>query len=117
MQIENICGQPSRTFDLRPGMDLRIADFSPCETVDRTFESTNPVLRFYFHIAASGYWELRSPYGNTPESKIPHRDRFSMIFFYPELEGKMHWPADGRQFHISITISPPLLNSYLGACL
>ena len=110
----NSKGSP-RVFDLRPGMGLRIVDFRPRETVDGTFESANPMLRFYFHIAASGYWELRSPYSNTPESKVPHTDRFSMVFFYPELEGTMHWPADRRQFHVSIQIAPSLLNSYLGA--
>jgi AraC family transcriptional regulator, transcriptional activator of the genes for pyochelin and ferripyochelin receptors len=117
METESPSREPARIIHLRQGMGLRIADFSPSETVDATFESANPMLRFYFHIVASGYWELRSRYGNTSETKIPHRDRFSLAFFYPELEGKMHWPADGRQSHVSITITPPLLESYLGACV
>jgi AraC family transcriptional regulator, transcriptional activator of the genes for pyochelin and ferripyochelin receptors len=105
----------ARIVNLRPGMVLRIADFSPYETLDRTFESANPMLRFYFYVAASGYWELRSPFINASENKVPHSDRFSMVCFYPEMEGRMHWPADGRQFHVSVKIAPPLLQSYLGA--
>jgi AraC family transcriptional regulator, transcriptional activator of the genes for pyochelin and ferripyochelin receptors len=103
-----------QTFSLRPGLNVNAADFKPSETTENRFQSTSPVLRFYFHIAGSGYWELQSPHGRTAENRITHCDRFSTALFYPELEGKMHLPAECRQFHLSIHISPTLLNSYLG---
>jgi hypothetical protein len=103
-----------QTFSLRPGLSLNVADFKPSETIEKRFQSTSPVLRFYFHIAGSGYWELRSPNGKAAKNRITHCDRFSTVFFYPELEGKMYLPAEHRQFHLSIHISPTLLNSYLG---
>lgn len=103
-----------QTFSLRPGLNVNVADFKPSATTENQFQSASPVLRFYFHIAGSGYWELRSPQGKMAKNRIAHCDRFSTVFFYPELEGKMYLPAERRQFHLSIHIWPTLLNSYLG---
>ena len=103
-----------QSFSLRSGLDVIVADFKPTETTEKRFQSTSPVLRFYFHIAGNGYWELRSPNGKAVKNRIAHCDRFSTVFFYRELEGKMHLPAGHRQFHLSIYIAPALLNSYLG---
>lgn len=49
-----------KSFSLNAGMNLYIADFEPHETIERTFESTKPVLGFYFHLAASAYWDARA---------------------------------------------------------
>lgn len=106
-----------RAFCLRPGLDVCMADFTLGDTVERSFESTSPVLRFYFHVAASGYWELNSSHRPSSEKKIVHSDRLSTVLFYPELEGKMHLPAQCRQFHVSIAIAPSLLMTYLDGCL
>ncbi|MEW6347537.1 MAG: AraC family transcriptional regulator [Thermodesulfobacteriota bacterium] len=103
-------------FSLRPDLLLHVADFTLHEPKERSFASTSPLLRFYFHIEASGYWELKSPHRKPSEQTIGHRDRFSMVFFYSELEGKMHVPAGQRQFHLSIHLMPSLLHSYLGGC-
>ncbi len=111
-------GKPSKSFRqavcLKPGVHLHIADFEPSETAERRFESTSPLLRFYFHIAASGYWELRSPYRAASEATIGHCDLFSTVLFYPEMEGKMFLPAEHRQFHVSISVTPANLKAYLG---
>ncbi len=106
-----------RAVCLRPGMHLHIADFQLNEPAESRFESTKPVLRFYFHVAASGHWELRSPYRSTSESMITYRVPSSVVFFYPELEGKMCLPADRRQFHLSISVAPSVLRNYLGDSL
>jgi AraC-like DNA-binding protein len=98
-------------------MNLHIADFKPREAVEGRFESTSPVLRFHFHVAASGYWELLSPYRNASETTIKHCDLFSTVLFYPELEGKMFLPAERRQFHVSISVTPANLKAYLGDSL
>jgi AraC-like DNA-binding protein len=101
-------------FSLERGLKVHIADFQPRETTERRFESTWPLLRFYFHLAASGYWELHSPQGDPSALRIDHGDRISTMFFYPELAGKMHLPAARRQSHLSLAIQPSLLRSYLG---
>jgi AraC family transcriptional activator of pyochelin receptor len=97
-------------------MDLHIADFVPSETIEQRFETQHPVLRFYFHVRASGYWELQSRYHSRSLEKLTHRDHLSSVLFYPEIEGKMVLPVKCRQFHLSIYITPGLLSTYLGGC-
>jgi AraC-like DNA-binding protein len=103
-----------QAFSLMPGMHLHIADFTPPETIEQKFETTNPVLRFYFYTSVSGYWELHSPYRSGSKNRITYTDQLSSVFFYPELEGKLFLPAECRQSHLSIYITPDLLNRYLG---
>jgi len=103
-----------QAISLRPGLHLHIADFKPHQVKESRFESTNPLLRFYFHVEAGGYWELRSPHRSASEATISHCDLFSSVLFYPELEGKIHLPAEQRQFHLSISVTPSLIGAYLG---
>jgi AraC family transcriptional activator of pyochelin receptor len=103
-----------QALSLIPGMRLHIADFKPSETIKQKFETTNPVLRFYFHASVCGYWELHSPYRRDTQNRITYANRRSSVFFYPELEGKIYFPAERRQSHLSIYITPDLLNNYLG---
>jgi AraC family transcriptional activator of pyochelin receptor len=105
-----------QAFSLMPGMHLHIADFKPPGTVQQKFETTNPVLRFYFYTSVCGSWELQSPYRPGSKNKIIYSDQLSSVFFYTELEGKIFFPADRRQSHVSIYITPELLNNYLGDC-
>ena len=97
-----------------PGLHLHIADFKPPETIEQKFETTNPVLRFYFYTSVRGSWELHSPYRPGSKNRIVYSDQLSSVFFYPELEGKIFFPAECRQSHVSIYITPELLNNYLG---
>ena len=103
-----------QAFSLMPGMNLHIADFKPFETIEQKFETTNPVLRFYFYTSVCGYWELHSPYRHGSQKRITYTDKLSSVFFYPEIEGKLSLPAECRQCHLSIYITPDLLNNYLG---
>jgi AraC-like DNA-binding protein len=103
-----------RAIRLTPGLDLHLADFNPPETVEKKFETRNPVLRFHFYISASGYWDLHSPYRKQRQHRIEHVDQISSLFFYPELEGKMCLPGRRHQSHLSVYITPQLLNTYLG---
>jgi AraC-like DNA-binding protein len=103
-----------QTFSLMPGMHLHIADFKPLDTIEQKFETTNPVLRFYFYTSVCGYWELHSPYRPGSQNRITYTDQLSSVFFYPELEGKIYLPAECRQSHLSIYITQDLLNNYLG---
>ncbi len=98
-------------------MHLHIADFKPSETIVERFGSGDPALRFYFHIFASGHWELKSPYRSTYQNKLIRSDGFSSLIFYPEMEGKMCLPVDRRQFHLSIYVRPSMLNTYFGGRL
>jgi AraC family transcriptional regulator, transcriptional activator of the genes for pyochelin and ferripyochelin receptors len=93
------------------------ADFKPSETIVERFGSGDPAFRFYFHVLASGHWELKSPYRSIAQGELIRSNGFSSIIFYPEMEGKMFLPADRRQFHLSIYIRPSMLNTYLGGCL
>ena len=103
-----------QTFSLMPGIHLHIADFKPLDTIEQKFETTNPVLRFYFYTSVCGYWELHSPYRPGSQNRITYTDQLSSVFFYPELEGKIYLPAKCRQSHLSIYITQDLLNNYLG---
>ena len=98
-------------------MHLHIADFKPSEKIEERFGSGDPAFRFYFHILASGYWELKSPYRSISHGQLIRYDGCSSVIFYPEMEGKMFLPADRRQFHLSIYIRQSMLNTYLGGCL
>jgi AraC family transcriptional activator of pyochelin receptor len=106
-----------QTISLMPGMVLHIADFKPFETIEDKFETTNAVLRFYFHRSVSGFWELHSPFIKGAQNKKTHSGQVSFAFFYPELEGRVHFPAAQHQSHVSIYITPELLNNYLGGSM
>jgi AraC family transcriptional activator of pyochelin receptor len=103
-----------QSFRFNSGMHLHIADVKPSETIVERFGSGDPAFRFYFHILASGHWELKSPYRSTAEGKLIRSDSRSSIIFYPEMEGRMFLPVDRRQFHLSIYVYPSMLSAYLG---
>jgi AraC family transcriptional activator of pyochelin receptor len=106
-----------QSFRFNSGLHLHIADFKPTENILERFGSGDPAIRFYFHILASGYWELRSPFRGDPQGKLIRSNGFSSVIFYPEMEGRMFLPLDRRQFHLSIYVRPSMLNTYLGDCL
>jgi AraC-like DNA-binding protein len=103
-----------RRVQITPGLNLNIADFVPHSSIDFQFQKTAQVLRFYFHVFGSGFWELRSPYHARSQSRIDQGDCTSSIHFYPRMEGRVHLPMAHRQFHLSISITPTKLNDYLG---
>ncbi len=103
-----------RAFSLMPGMRLHFADFRPFQSIKQRFETTNPVFRFYFYTSVCGYWELHSPYRPGSQNRITLTDKGSSVSFYPELEANLYFPAERRQSHLSIYITPELLNNYLG---
>jgi AraC-like DNA-binding protein len=103
-----------RNFQIGSGLNLHIADFVTTQNVDMRFETTAPVLRFYFYIFGSGFWELRSPYHTRSQSRLELGDHISSILFYPQMEGKIHMPVAHRHFHLSVSITPSRLNNYLG---
>ncbi len=103
-----------RSFRFDSGMHLHIADFKPTETVVERFGSGDPALRFYFHILASGYWELKSPYRSIAQARMMRSNGCSSMIFYPEMEGRMFLPEGYRQYHLSIYVRPSMLNIYMG---
>jgi AraC-like DNA-binding protein len=105
------------SFPIASGLNLHIADFVSSETIEQRFATATPVLRFYFHMLGSGYWDLRSPCHGGSQSRVAHGDRISSILFYPEMEGKIYLPMERRQYHLSIYITPSRLNTYLGGRL
>jgi AraC family transcriptional regulator, transcriptional activator of the genes for pyochelin and ferripyochelin receptors len=106
-----------QAFRFNSGMHLHIADLKPSETIVEPFGSSDPAFRFYFHILASGHWELKSPYRSISQSKLIRSNGCSSVIFYPEMEGKMFLPEDHRQLHLSIYIRPSTLSTYLGGHL
>ena len=106
-----------QSFRFNSGMHLHIADFKPSETIVERFGSGDPAFRFYFHILASGHWELKSPYRSSSQGNLIRSNGCSSVIFYPEMEGKMFLPVDRRQFHLSIYVRPSMLSTYLGDCL
>ncbi len=103
-----------RNFQISAGLNLHIADFVPAQNIDMRFETTTPMLRFYFHIFGSGFWIVRSPYHNRTQSRLNQGNHISSILYYPQMEGTIHLPVDRRQFHLSLSIAPSTLINYLG---
>lgn len=79
-----------KSFRFDSEMQLHIADFVPAEDITQRFETAKRVLRFYFHILASGHWELKSPYRCPSQEIVPHSNSFSSVLFYPEMEGELY---------------------------
>ncbi len=103
-----------RIFRIASGLHLHIADFAPPAIVEKRFETTAPMLRFFFHIFGSGFWELKSPYHSRSQGRLDQGDHISSLLFFPQMEGKIHLPMAQRQFHLSISIAPSRLSHYLG---
>lgn len=117
MQTKARRNRSMQSLQIASGLNLHIADFVPPQTIEQRFETANPVLRFHFQLFGSGYWELRSPYHTRSQSRVNQADRISTLFFYPQMEGRMHLPVKSRQFHLGISITPARLNTYMGGRL
>lgn len=117
MQTEARPNGAMQSFEIASGLNLHIADFVPSQTIEQHFGTATPMLRFYFHILGSGYWDLRSPYQARSQSRVNHGDRISSLLFYPQMEGLVHLPLERRQFHLSLSITPSRLNEFLGGRL
>jgi AraC-like DNA-binding protein len=99
---------------LRPGLNMHLVDFNPRETVKLHFETNASCLRFTFLHSGKGYMDWRVSSGTAVTRKLIPMERSSSISYFPELEGKVCFPAGYRQSHFSIQISQDLLNTYLG---
>jgi AraC family transcriptional regulator, transcriptional activator of the genes for pyochelin and ferripyochelin receptors len=103
-----------QTVHLRPGLDLHIAGFKPRETMKMDFETHDPCLRFTFFLEGNGYVERRFSKVSTLSKKVRPLERCSSVSFYPESAGTICFPAGYRQSHLTIQISPSLLNTLMG---
>jgi len=103
-----------QTVHLRPGLDLHIAGFKPGETMQMDFEIRDTFLRFSFYLDGNGYmaWPLLKGY--CAPKKIRPIERCSSVSFYPESEGSICFPAGHHQYHLTVQISPALLNAFMG---
>lgn len=108
-------GQCSRhSIDLRPGLSLHVADFNPRETLKMHFETKASCLRFIFLRQGKGHMDWSVSNGTFVTKRVLTIERSSSVSFCPELEGTICLPAEHRQSHFSIRVSPTLLNMLLG---
>ena len=103
-----------RRIQLRPGLDLHIAEFKPQEGVKMQFENSDPCVRFAFLREGKGYMDWRVSSGTAVTKKVLPIERSSGVSFFPELAGTVCFPAGHRQSHFSIQISQSLLCALLG---
>jgi AraC family transcriptional activator of pyochelin receptor len=101
-------------IQLRPGLDLHIADFTPRETAKMKFESSGTGVRFTFLREGKGYIDRRVSTGTVVTKKVLPIERSSSVSFFPELSGTVCFPAGYRQSHFSIQVSQSLLGNLLG---
>jgi AraC family transcriptional regulator, transcriptional activator of the genes for pyochelin and ferripyochelin receptors len=99
---------------LRPGLDLRVADFNPQEGMQMNFESKSACLRFTFLRQGKGYMDWRVSSGTAVTKKGRPIEPSSSVSFDPELAGTVCFPAGQRQSHFTIQVSQALLNHLLG---
>lgn len=102
-----------RVIDLRPGLRLHFCRFTPRKTLNIHFETNDPGLRFSFLYEGKGCMDWRISRGSVGTTKSQPIKRSSSVFFYPELAGRVCFPAGHRQSHFSIQIALPLLQSIL----
>jgi AraC family transcriptional activator of pyochelin receptor len=100
--------------NLRPGLDLHVADFNPHETINRDFEIHEACLRFTFYLDGSGYMERSLSTGTAVTKKVLSIERSSSISFFPDWEGRICFPAGHRQSHLAILTVPALFNTFMG---
>jgi AraC family transcriptional regulator, transcriptional activator of the genes for pyochelin and ferripyochelin receptors len=103
-----------RRIQLRPGLDLHIAEFKPRECVKLQFESRDPCVRFTFLREGRGYMDWRVSSGTAVTRKVLPIERSSAVSFFPDLAGTVCFPGGHRQSHFSIQISQSLLGTLLG---
>ena len=107
-------GQGSKqSVHLRPGLDVHMADFSPRDTIKMHFETDASFVRFSFMRQGRGHMDWRVSHGTAVTNRVFAIERSSSISFYPELEGTIWFPAGHRQSHVSVQISPSLLDTLL----
>ena len=114
-KISTRSGQFSkRTVHLRPELNLHIADFKPRETMKMNFADHYSCLRFAFYLQGNGYIKRCASNGTVTLKKVLPIKRCSSVSFSPELEGTICFQAGHHQSHLTIHISPPLLNTFIG---
>jgi AraC family transcriptional regulator, transcriptional activator of the genes for pyochelin and ferripyochelin receptors len=108
------CSGSRRHIQLRPGLDLHIADFKPGDSMKLNFENRDACVRFTFLREGMGYMDWRVSSGTAVTKKVLPIERSSSVSFYPELVGTVCFPAGQHQSHFSIQISQSLLGNLLG---
>ncbi len=103
-----------QTVHLRPGFDLHIAGFKPHDAMKMDFEIHDSFLRFTFFLEGNGYWEWRPTKGADATKNVLPIKKCSSVSFYPDSEGTVYFPAGYYQYHLTIQISPDLLNMFIG---
>jgi AraC family transcriptional regulator, transcriptional activator of the genes for pyochelin and ferripyochelin receptors len=103
-----------QTVHLRPGLDLHIAGFKLRKTMKMDFEIRDTFLRFSFYLQGNGSmaWPLLK--GISTPKKIRPIERCSAVSFYPESEGTICFLGGHHQSHLTVQISPALLNAFMG---
>lgn len=99
---------------LRPGLNLHVADFNPRATIKRDFEIHNACLRFTFYLEGSGYMERCHSTGTAVTKKVFSIERSCSVSFFPRWEGRICFPAEHRQSHLAILVTPSLFNTFMG---
>lgn len=99
---------------LRPGLNLHVADFKPQATIKNNFEIHEACLRFTFYLEGSGYLERCFSKGKAVTKKVLSIKRSSSVSFFPDMEGLICFPAGHHQSHLAISITPSLLNTFMG---
>lgn len=100
-------------IDLRPGLQLFIADFTPAVPLTLPFSVDSAFLRFSFLREGKGFMDYRVSSGTAVNTRILPIERASRVSFYPELAGRLCFPAGYHQFHCSIQVSQQLLYTLL----
>jgi AraC-like DNA-binding protein len=99
---------------LRPGLNLRVADFKLQATLKKNFEIHEDCLRFTFYLEGGGYLERRLSTGTAVANKVYSIERSSSVSFFPDWEGRICFPAGHHQRHLAVLITPSLLNTFMG---
>lgn len=99
---------------LRPGLNLHVADFNPRANIKRDFEIHNACLRFTFYLEGSGSIERCHSTGTAVTRKVLSIERSCSLSFFPEWKGRICFPAGHRQNHLAIFIAPSLLHTFMG---
>jgi AraC family transcriptional regulator, transcriptional activator of the genes for pyochelin and ferripyochelin receptors len=103
-----------RKLNLRNDLIVHIAEFKPHRTMQQEFEIHDSWLRFTFYLEGDGHLERRVSSGSVVSTKARPIERCSSVSFFPEQKGTICFPAKRRQFHLTIQISPALLNTFTG---
>ncbi len=110
MEAPEAPGAWARQIDLRPGLRLILADFTPQENIRIDFETNQAPFEFSFHVSGHARYTVAHHDG---ERRFAVRPGANVICAFPQSHGTMEFSPHAPLRVVALHVEPELFDHYL----